>query len=151
MIWWATKTAMKTEHATLNDAIALATRAHAGQTDKAGADYIAHPLRVMESCASDDAKIVAILHDVVEDSDVTLDDLRALFAPQIVDAIALLTKSGDIEYSKYIENIRANALAREVKIADLRDNMNLSRIQNPTEKDYKRVDKYRGALAVLES
>ena len=141
---------MKTEYATLDDAIALATRAHEGQTDQAGADYIAHPLRVMENCVSDDAKIVAVLHDVVEDSDTTLEDLREMFAPQIVDAIALLTKSGDIEYSMYIENIKANALAREVKIADLRDNMNLTRIENPTEKDFKRLEKYRGALAVLE-
>ena len=139
------------ENATLNEAIELATRAHAGQTDKAGADYIAHPLRVMENCVSSDAKIVAVLHDVVEDSGTTLDDLRALnFAPQIVAAIALLTKSGDIEYSMYIQKIKNNALAREVKIADLRDNMNLNRIAQPTEKDFKRLEKYRGALAVLE-
>ena len=107
-------------------------------------------LRAMESCVSDDAKIVAVLHDVVEDSDTTPDDLREMFAPQIVDAIALLTKSGDIEYSKYIENIKNNDLAREVKIADLGDNMNLSRISSPTEKDFKRLEKYHGALAILE-
>ncbi|HVF84581.1 MAG TPA: HD domain-containing protein [Abditibacteriaceae bacterium] len=142
---------MKTEHATLEDAIALARRAHLGQTDKAGKDYIEHPLRVMENCRSDNAKIAAILHDVVEDSDCSLDDLRQMnFAPEVVEAVALLTKTDGIEYSNYIAQIKNNALAREVKIADLRDNMDLSRIAQPTEKDFKRLEKYRGALAILE-
>ena len=140
---------MKIEHATLENAIALARRAHLGQTDKAGKDYIEHPLRVMENCTSDNAKIVGVLHDVVEDSDTTLDDLQQMnFAPEVV---ALLTKSDDIEYSNYIAQIKNNAIAREVKIADLRDNMNLSRIAQPGEKDFKRLEKYRGALAILES
>ncbi len=140
---------MKIEHATLENAIALARRAHLGQTDKAGKDYIEHPLRVMENCTSDNAKIVGVLHDVVEDSDTTLDDLQQMnFAPEVV---ALLTKSDDIEYSNYIAQIKNNAIAREVKIADLRDNMNLSRIAQPSEKDFKRLEKYRGALAILES
>ncbi len=140
------------EHATLDDAIALARRAHARQTDKAGADYIEHPLRVMANCSDDNAKIAGVLHDVVEDSNFTLDDLRQMnFAPQVIEAIALLTKSDDIEYSNYIAMIKQNAIAREVKIADLRDNMNLSRIAQPTEKDFKRLEKYRGALAILES
>ena len=105
----------------------------------------------MENCKNDDAKIVAVLHDVVEDSDVSIEDLRALnFAPQIVEATSLLTKSADIEYSIYIANIKDNALAREVKIADLRDNMNLGRIENPTEKDFQRLEKYRGAFKVLQ-
>lgn len=143
---------MKIEHATLEDAIALATRAHFGQTDKAGKDYIEHPLRVMQSCVSDDAKIVAVLHDVVEDSDVSIEDLRTMnFAPQVVEAISLLTKTGNIEYSIYIASIKENVIAREVKIADLRDNMNLNRIAQPTEKDFKRLEKYRGALMTLES
>lgn len=142
---------MKTEHASLDDAIALARRAHSGQTDKAGKDYIEHPLRVMENCASVQAKIVGVLHDVVEDSDFTLDDLQQMnFAPEVVEAVALLTKSGDIEYSNYIAQIKNNAIAREVKMADLRDNMNLSRIAQPTEKDFKRLEKYRGALMILE-
>ena len=142
---------MKTE-ATLEDAIVLARRAHSGQTDKAGKDYIEHPLRVMENCADDNAKIAAVLHDVVEDSDTTLDDLRAMnFAEEVVEAVSLLTKSDGIEYSNYIAAIKNNAVAREVKIADLRDNMNLDRIANPTEKDLKRVEKYRGALATLEN
>ena len=84
---------MKTEHADLEDAIALARRAHAGQTDKAGKDYIEHPLRVMENCTSVQAKVAAVLHDVVEDSDTTLDDLQQQnFAPEAVEAVALLTK-----------------------------------------------------------
>lgn len=148
---------MKIEHATLENAISLARRAHLGQTDKAGKDYIEHPLRVMENCTSDNAKsdnakIAAVLHDVVEDSNTTLDDLQQMnFAPEVVEAVALLTKSGDIEYSNYIAQIKDNAIAREVKIADLRDNMDLSRIAQPGEKDFKRLEKYRGALAILES
>ena len=140
------------KHANLEDAIALARRAHLGQTDKAGKDYIQHPLRVTANCTSDNAKIVGVLHDVVEDSDTTLDDLQQMnFAPEVVEAVALLTKSGDIEYSNYIAQIKNNAIAREVKIADLRDNMDLSRIAQPGEKDFKRLEKYRGALAILES
>ena len=142
----------KTEHANLEDAIALARRAHAGQFDKAGKDYIEHPLRVMENCTTDNSKIAAVLHDVVEDSEVTLDDLRQQnFAPQVVEAIALLTKTDGIEYSNYIAQIKNNAIAREVKMADLRDNMDLNRIAQPTEKDFKRLEKYRGALAALQS
>lgn len=142
---------MKTEYATLEDAIVLARRAHHGQTDKAGKDYIEHPLRVSQNCTSPDAKIAAVLHDVVEDTQVTLDDLRQMdFAPEVVAAIALLTKTKGFEYSIYIQSIKENTIAREVKIADLHDNMDLSRIAEPTEKDLKRVEKYRRALAVLE-
>lgn len=143
---------MKIEHATLDDAIVLARRAHLGQTDKAGKDYIEHPLRVSQNCTSRDAKIAAVLHDVIEDSDTTLKDLQQMnFAPQVIEAVVLLTKSDGIEYSNYIAQIKNNALAREVKIADLRDNMDLNRIAQPTEKDFERLEKYRGALAMLES
>ena len=138
--------------AQLQRAIEFATRAHLGQIDKAGKDYISHPLRVMQNCTSHQAKIAAVLHDTIEDCDVTMEDLRALNLPETsLEAVELLTKKEGDDYNEYIRRIAANPTAREAKIADLRDNMNLARIPNPSEKDFARLEKYRGALAILES
>jgi len=139
-------------HPTLEDAIALATKAHAGQKDKADADYISHPLRVMESVESEDAKIVAVLHDAIEDTDVTPEMLRDLgYSDEIIAAIEGVTKRPEEEnnYESFILRATKNPLSRAVKIADLKDNMDLSRIARPTEKDFKRLEKYRRALQVL--
>lgn len=143
---------MTLERPMLERAIEIARRAHAGQTDKAGEDYINHTLRVSQSVQGEDEKIVAVLHDVIEDSDITLEDLkREGFSFQVLGALDLVTKKEGDEYSNYIARIKENPIARAVKIADLRDNMNLSRIQNPTPKDYERVKKYQGALDILSS
>lgn len=138
--------------AQLQRALDFATRAHFGQTDKAGKDYIEHPKRVSSFCRTHEAKIAALLHDTIEDCDVMLEDLRALDLPESsLEAVALLTKKDGDDYESYIRRIAAHAVARETKLADLRDNMNLSRLENPTEKDFARLEKYRGAKAILES
>lgn len=131
-----------------NKAIRIAIIAHYGQRDISGEPYILHPLIVSEKCISDEGKIVALLHDVVEDSLITIEDIRKKIPREdILTAIFLLTKvEGDKKgegYKKYLERIKANELAREVKIADLKHNMDLSRINRPlTEWDKKRQTKY---------
>jgi guanosine-3',5'-bis(diphosphate) 3'-pyrophosphohydrolase len=142
---------VKTSEApTLNDAIILAARAHRGQVDKAGQPYILHPIRLMLSLTGEQERMAALLHDVVEDSDVTLGDLTVAGYPvEVVEAVALLTHREGVEYSDYIERIKGNTIARRVKLADLRDNLDVSRISSPTEKDRERMEKYQVALKIL--
>ncbi len=135
---------------TFEDAIRLAVEVHQGQKDKAGSPYILHPLRAMLSMATETEMIVAVLHDVVEDGGITIDDLRkAGFSEEITDAIDCLTRRDGEEYDELIDRVKSNPLAVKVKIADLRDNSNLGRIAEPKENDYKRLEKYRQALAEL--
>ncbi len=132
-------------------AIKVATEAHKDQVDKGGKPYIGHPTAVAASVNEPDQKIAAYLHDVIEDTPITADDLlRMGFTPKIVDSIKLLTKDKNVPYEEYLKNIRSDSVARAVKIADLKHNMDLSRIPNPTEKDYARLEKYKKALAFLE-
>ena len=141
---------------TLEDAIILAAQNHRGQTDKAGAPYILHPLRVMASLgqnATETERIAAVLHDVVEDCQVSFQDLRDLeFSDQVVEAVDALTKRDDEkdDYMRAIRRVAENEIARRVKIGDLSDNMDLSRIANPTENDRARLEKYRAAKKFLE-
>jgi (p)ppGpp synthase/HD superfamily hydrolase len=138
--------------ATLERAIALACEAHAGQVDKAGEAYILHPLRLMLAVQGESARIAAVLHDVVEDSSTTLDDLRAAgFAPEVVAAVAALTKREGEDYLDFVRRASANPIARVVKRADLLDNLNLDRISAPTEKDRARIQRYQAALKVLDA
>jgi len=135
---------------TLTRAIVLAAQHHEGQTDKGGNPYILHPLRLMLQASTDEERIVALLHDVVEDTALTLDDLRCEgFSKQIVEAIDRLTRRPGESYDQFIERIKGNDLARRVKILDLEDNSDLSRIPNPSEVDKRRLEKYRKALSVL--
>ena len=142
--------------ATLEDALILAAGHHRGQFDKAGKPYILHPLRVMQNLgpgASDDERMTALLHDIVEDCDVSFDDLRAQgFSEAVVVAVEHLTKTPDEErdYMSAIRRVALNPIARRVKLADLTDNMDLGRIANPTAKDFERLEKYRAAKAFLE-
>lgn len=139
-----TGTMGQTKMATLQDAIALATKAHQGQKDKAGAVYINHPLRVMSRMATDEERMVAVLHDVVEDTSITLQQLRVAGYPKaVVDAVDALSRRKGETYEQFIERLKPNALARKVKIGDLEDNMDLSRIPNPQPKDFERVERYR--------
>lgn len=135
----------------IEDAINIAVNAHRGQRDKGGQPYILHPLRVMLAAQNDDERIVAVLHDVVEDSDLTLDDLRAqgLSASQ-ADALQAVTRREGESYEDFVLRAGADPLARAVKILDLRDNSDLSRIPEPTDDDHARIDKYRRALQLLE-
>ncbi|WP_308721962.1 HD domain-containing protein [Paenibacillus polysaccharolyticus] len=135
----------------IESAISLALQAHKGQLDKGGQPYILHPLAVMNRVESMEEKIVAVLHDVIEDSEVTLEELRGLgFSEEILTAIQLLTRSTEDSYEEFIEKTTTNRTARNVKIADIKENMNISRIMNPTEEDYNRLEKYRKALERLE-
>lgn len=127
----------------LEKAILIATKAHQGQIDKAGQPYILHPLRVMMNCETDVEKICAVLHDVVEDTTITLDNLKEDgFSEDILEVVDLLTRRSDESYDEFIERIYGNETACKVKLADLRDNMDLCRIENPTDADYSRIDKY---------
>jgi (p)ppGpp synthase/HD superfamily hydrolase len=131
-------------------AIQLALSAHAGQTDKAGAPYILHPLRVMLAGATAEERIVGVLHDVVEDSDVELDVIRESFGAQIADAVDAMTKRRGETYSDFIQRCAENPLARRVKQNDLADNMNVGRLgRDLTEDDEVRLRKYADACAVL--
>lgn len=130
----------------LNKAIVIATRAHAGQVDKAGAPYIFHPFRVMMSGTNEIERICGVLHDTIEDSDTTLDYLwKEGFSKEVLEVLDCLTKRAGESYDDFISRVLANKTACHVKLADLHDNMDLSRIKNITEKDKARVEKYRKA------
>lgn len=134
----------------LSRAIEIAVAAHDGQGDKAGAPYILHPLRVMLKMHTDEERIVAVLHDVVEDSDWTFDALRNEgFSLTIIAALACVTKQDGESYENFVQRAASNPIARRVKIADIEDNMDLSRIPNPTDADYARLEKHRRALEQL--
>jgi hypothetical protein len=135
----------------LEDAIRLAVDAHRGQVDKAGAPYVLHPLRLMLSMGTSPERMAAVLHDVVEDSGITLGELQRLgYPPDVVDAVDALTRREGETYEDFVERAGRSPIARAVKAADLRDNMDLSRIAEPTEKDEQRAEKYRRALAKME-
>jgi (p)ppGpp synthase/HD superfamily hydrolase len=135
----------------LHAAIEIAAKAHRGQTRKNGSPYVLHPLRVMMRQSSEEAMIVAVLHDVVEDTDVSMEDLKtAGFAPAVIEALKLLTHAEEVPYEEYVDAIASNALARAVKLADLEDNMNLSEIPEVTEKDLARAAKYHRAWQRLQ-
>ena len=129
----------------LNKALEIATIAHKGQVDKAGKDYINHPITVSSKCTTLESKIVGLLHDVVEDTDITLDYLKEFFSEDIIETIRLLTKVEPLDINEYYKNIKNNPIAREVKLADLSHNMNLSRFSKDmiTKKDLERVEKYK--------
>lgn len=135
----------------LYKAIIMATEAHRGQLDKGGNSYILHPLRVMTSVESLKGKIVGVLHDTIEDTYITKNTLLENgFPNDIVEAVELLSKPKNEDYIHYIKRIKENPLAREVKMADLMDNMDLTRLKEVTEKDMNRVDKYKKAYLILK-
>jgi (p)ppGpp synthase/HD superfamily hydrolase len=137
----------------LERAIAIATAAHADQVDKAGAPYISHPLRVMRAQDSEEARIVAVLHDVVEDcSGWTFKRLKDEgFSTTVIDALRLVTKIEGEDYENFVRRAAGNPISRAVKIADIQDNMDLSRIANVTTRDLERIEKYSHALALLQT
>jgi len=128
----------------LEKAIAIAAYAHEGQVDKGGAAYILHPLRVMMAVEGEYLQIAAVLHDVLEDSDVTVKDLADAGIPQpVILAVIALTRLPGMSRNDAARMAASNPIARVVKIADLEDNMRLDRISSPTPEDYKRVAEYR--------
>ena len=137
---------------TLERALEIAKEAHKGQYDKAGKDYILHPLRVMERGRTGEVKIVGVLHDVIEDSDWTFEMLAEEgFPSEVIEALRCVTKlSEDEDYDHFIDRVLTNPLAMRVKILDLEDNMDLSRLEECTEGDIRRLRKYRKACGRIK-
>ena len=125
-------------------AIALAAAAHDRQLDKAGAPYILHPIRMMMRARTEDERIVALLHDVVEDSELTLDALRLEGFPEhIVSAVDAMTHREGESYDEFVDRAAADPIAKNVKILDLEDNMDTTRLEHVTDRDVERLNKYR--------
>ena len=120
------------------------------RVDKAGQPYVLHPLRMMLRLTTPEERITAVLHDVVEDCSWTLDQLRAEgFSEAVIDAVAAVTRQPHETYEAFVLRAAANPIGRRVKLADLADNSDLSRIANPTERDRKRLEKYRRAIKTI--
>ena len=133
-------------------AVEIAAKAHAGVKDKANATYLLHPLRVMLALESDQEKIVGVLHDVVEDCGVSLDDLRREgFSEEVLTAIAAVTKLPGESYEDFVDRAAQNPIGRVVKLADLEENSDISRIASPSWEDLERIEKYRRAIARLRA
>lgn len=136
--------------ADLERAIAIAVQAHAGQQDKNGAPYILHPLRMMLRQRTAEEMMVAVLHDVVEDSEWTLDGLRAEGFPEtVVHAVDCLTRRDGESYDDFLVRSQSDPLARHIKLADLEDNMDLKRLATLREQDLARLQKYHRAWRKL--
>ncbi len=136
----------------LERALAIAVEAHRGQQDRNGAPYILHPLRVMLRVRTTEQKIVAILHDVVEDTPWTLESLRKEgFSNAIVRAVDCLTRREGEDYFDFVLRSKSDPIARVVKLADLEDNMDLNRMTQVTDKDVERLNRYKRAKAMIEA
>lgn len=134
----------------IEKALALAAKAHEGQKQRNGEPYILHPLRIMMQMESSEEKIAAILHDVVEDSDWTLERLKNEgFSEEVVQIVDLLTHRDEDSYEHYIERLKPHPKARHIKIADLNDNMRIQRLKKVGEKDFQRLEKYHTYWKVL--
>lgn len=135
----------------LEKAIIIAVEAHQDVKDKCGEPYILHPLRMMVKLTTEEERIAAVLHDVVEDTEVTMKDLKAEgFSQTTLTAVDLLTHDKNKHsYEEFIQRLAPNPIARAVKLKDLEDNMDLRRLPNPTPKDFQRLEKYHKAVAYL--
>ncbi|MDR1963526.1 MAG: hypothetical protein LBQ50_07085 [Planctomycetaceae bacterium] len=138
---------------TLARAIEIAVAAHKGQKDKSGADYILHPLRVMQRGRTETEKICGVLHDMIEDTDWTFEAIeKEGFAKEIIDVLCCVTKESENEdYEHFIDRITKNPVAVQVKINDLLDNLDLTRFDQINEWDLKRYNKYLKAYWKLKS
>ncbi|MBU2550798.1 MAG: GTP pyrophosphokinase [Proteobacteria bacterium] len=134
----------------IEDAVALAALAHKGQKDKAGQPYILHPLRVMLRLDSEAERMTAVLHDVIEDTRYTLEDLADLgYGSDVLEALDRVTERDDESYDEFIERAGGRPVSRRVKLADLEDNLDETRLPRLTGLDRKRLEKYRRARARL--
>ena len=135
-----------------NKTLEFVKKAFEGKKDKGGKPYIEHLLFVANKMETEEEKIVALLHDIVEDIEgITLDTLRQMgYSEKIIQAVDSMTKRKGEDYEDYLKRVKQNPIARKVKLADIEHNMDLSRIENPTEKDYERIEKkYKKALKIL--
>lgn len=134
----------------LERAIAIALKAHAGQKKKNGKPYILHPLRLLFEMETEEAQITAVLHDVLEKSELSLRDLNAEGFPEpIIEALTLLVHHESDSYEDYVRRLKPNALARTVKLADLKDNSQLNHLSGNKEKDFEHLKKYYRAWQIL--
>lgn len=130
-------------------AMKIAFEAHLGQIDKSGVPYIYHPIHLAEQMETEVETIVALLHDVPEDTEVTLEDLAKIFSGEVIEALRLLTHDPDVEYMEYIQKLKPNLVSRKVKLADLRHNSDKTRMERITRKDEIRNQKYQKAIDFL--
>lgn len=138
------------KHELLERALEIATKAHKGQVDKSGAAYIFHPIRMAELCTTEEEKIVALLHDTIEDTSVTAEYLLEQGFPRtIVDAVLGVTRRDDETYEEFVRRASLNPISKQVKIHDLEDNMDIRRLSEVTEKDLARLNKYLRAYKYL--
>ena len=137
---------------TIDAALTIAVHAHKGQRDKAGKAYILHPLRLMLQCASEQEMIVAVLHDALEDSPLTLKELENEgFSPAVLAALDCLTRRKSEDYQDFIQRVSTNALATQIKIKDLTDNLDTTRLNSLSEQTLARIEKYHKALHYLRA
>lgn len=133
-------------------AMKLCFDAHKDQTDKGGMPYVFHPFHVAEQMHTEETVAVALLHDVVEDTDYTIDDLHAMGFPEpVMEALTLMTHKDGVPYMEYVAAIKGNPIAAAVKLEDLRHNSDLSRLDAVDDKALRRVEKYKKAAALLEA
>ena len=133
-------------------ALKLCFEAHKDQIDKSGMPYVFHPFHLAEQMADENTTIVALLHDVIEDTEYTLDDLRKFgFAEDVLSAISLMTHADDVPYMEYVVKIKTNPIAKAVKLADLKHNSDMSRLDRITQIDDERAKKYKQAIELLEN
>ena len=135
----------------IEKAIAIAVEAHKGQKDKAGDPYILHPLRVMFQMETKEEMIAAVLHDVLEDTAITPDQLKEMgFSETVLEALDSVTKRAGETYEDFVQRAALHPIGKKIKLADLRDNMDLSRLEEITDEDIRRVKKYHGALKIIK-
>jgi len=131
-------------------ALKLCFEAHKDQVDKSGMPYVFHPFHLAEQMNDEDTTIVALLHDVVEDTEYTIEDLREKgFGEKVIEAIRLMTHDSSVPYMEYVAQIKTNPIAKAVKLADLKHNSDTTRLETITPKDEKRAEKYREAIKLL--
>ena len=131
-------------------ALKICFEAHKDQLDKSGLPYVFHPFHLAEQMTDEETCAVALLHDVVEDTDITLKDLEKLgFGEKILEAISLMTHREGVDYMDYVAKIKTNPIARAVKLADLRHNSDMTRLDTVTDWDIKRAEKYKRAILLL--
>ena len=131
-------------------ALKLCFEAHKNQVDKSGMPYVFHPFHLAEQMQDEDTTIVALLHDVIEDTEYTIDDLRNKgFSDKVIDAISLMTHDSSVPYMEYVAQIKTNPIAKAVKLADLKHNSDITRLESITAKDEERAEKYRSAIELL--
>ena len=133
-------------------ALKLCFETHKDQLDKSGLPYVFHPFHLAEQMTDEDTTVVALLHDVVEDSDRTIDDLREMgFSENVISAIEFMTHDPEVPYMDYVAAIKSNPIAKAVKLADLRHNSDMSRLDNIIPYDEIRAEKYRKSIELLEN